>query len=104
MTTEAMQRLQLTNALYDVLDPETGLNLVDLGLIYEVSFSAASGKALVVMTFTTPACPAGDVMTQGVKRRLLQEPGVEDVDVDVTFSPAWTPERISAEGRAQLGL
>jgi metal-sulfur cluster biosynthetic enzyme len=102
--TEDMKRLQLTNALYDVLDPETGLNLVDLGLIYDVAFSAESGKALVTMTFTTPACPAGDVMTEGVQRRLLQEPGVEDVDVDVTFSPAWTPERITPEGRAQLGL
>ena len=102
--TEDMKRLQLTNALYDVLDPETGLNLVDLGLIYDVAFSAESGKALVTMTFTTPACPAGDVMMEGVQRRLLQEPGVEDVDVDVTFSPAWTPERISAEGRAQLGM
>ncbi len=102
--TESLQRLQLTNALYDVLDPETGLNLVDLGLIYEVSFAAESGKALVTMTFTTPACPAGDVMTEGVRRRLLQEPGVADVDVDVTFSPRWTPERISPDGRAQLGL
>ncbi len=102
--TEDMKRLQLTNALYDVLDPETGLNLVDLGLIYDVAFSAESGKALVTMTFTTPACPAGDVMMEGVQRRLLQEPGVEDVDVDVTFSPAWTPERITPEGRAQLGL
>ena len=102
--TEELKRLQLTNALYDVLDPETGLNLVDLGLIYGVSFSAESGKALVTMTFTTPACPAGDVMMEGVQRRLLQEPGVEEVDVDVTFSPAWTPERITPEGRSQLGL
>ena len=102
--TEALKRLQLTNALYDVLDPETGLNLVDLGLIYEVSYSAESCKARVLMTFTTPACPAGDVMSEGVERRLLQESGVEAVDVDITFSPAWTPERISAEGRAQLGL
>ena len=101
--TEAMKRLQLTNALYDVLDPETGLNLVDLGLIYDVAFSAESGKALVTMTFTTPACPAGEVMTDGVKRRLLQEPEVEGVDVEVTFTPPWTPERISDEGRAQLG-
>ena len=99
--TEAMQRLQLTNALYDVLDPETGVNLVDLGLIYDVSFSPEAGEAQVTMTFTTPACPAGDVMTEGVERRLLQVPGVEDVDVEVTFEPAWTPERITAETAAR---
>ena len=102
MSTE-MKRLRLANALYDVLDPETGLNLIDLGLIYEVAWLPEQRTARVTMTFTTPACPAGEVMTDGVKRRLLQEPEVEGVDVEVTFTPPWTPERISDEGRAQLG-
>lgn len=93
--------LRLREALYDVLDPETGVNLVDLGLIYDVAFE--NGEARVTMTLTTPACPAGGVMTEGVERRLLQFPEVSSVDVSVVFEPRWTPERITDEGRAQLG-
>lgn len=90
-------------ALRDVLDPETGLSLVDLGLIYEVTFAPEDGHLEVLMTFTTPACPAGELMSQGVQRRLGSLPGVTWVEVQVTFDPRWTPDRISAEGRAQLG-
>ncbi len=90
-------------ALHEVYDPETGLNLVDLGLIYGVDWQAESGEATVTMTFTTPACPAGDVMTEGVRRRMSMVPGVQDVLVDVTFDPPWTPDRITEEGKRQLG-
>jgi metal-sulfur cluster biosynthetic enzyme len=90
-------------ALRDVLDPETGLNLIDLGLIYDVRCDPEAGVVEVLMTLTTPACPAGDVMQDGVERRLALEPGVDRVDVRVTFDPPWTPDRISPEGRAQLG-
>ena len=91
------------DALRDVLDPETGLNLVDLGLIYDVTYDLDSKTVEVRMTLTTPACPAGGVMTDAVERRLLLLPAVEHVEVEVTFEPRWTPDRISQEGRAQLG-
>lgn len=102
MTPELVTQ-ELHAALHEVYDPETGLNLVDLGLIYEVGFEPSSGEAGVRMTFTTPACPAGDVMTDGVERRLSLVPGVKAVKVDVTFEPPWTPERITEDGRRQLG-
>ncbi len=89
-------------ALRTVLDPETGLNVVDLGLIYAV-LPREDGIVEVSMTFTTPACPAGEVMLEGIQRALRLLPGVSDVDVAVTFEPRWTPDRITPEGRAQLG-
>jgi metal-sulfur cluster biosynthetic enzyme len=102
MTREVM-RLQLKNALYEVMDPETGVNLVDLGLIYEVDYDPETKTAKVVMTLTTPACPAGEVIMDGVQRRLAREDGVDKVEVELTFEPAWTPERITEDGRAVLG-
>lgn len=90
-------------ALRNVYDPETGLTVVDLGLIYGVAVQPASGNVEVSMTFTTPACPAGGAMREGVDRALRALPGVTGVDVQVIFEPPWTPERISADGRAQLG-
>ncbi len=94
--TEVMQ------ALRNVYAPETCLSVVDLGLIYAVAVREP-GSVEVSMTFTTPACPAGGVMLDGVERAVRALPGVADVEVDVTFEPRWTPERISAEGREQLG-
>ncbi len=93
--------LELESALYEVLDPETGVNVVDLGLIY--GLSRDGGAVRVTMTLTTRACPAGAAMVEGVKRRLEQIDGVEAVDIEVTFDPTWTPDRITPEGREQLG-
>lgn len=93
----------LKDALYEVLDPETGLNLVDMGLIYDVRFDPETKVASVEMTLTTPACPAGGVMVDGVERRLLQVEGVDSVEVNVTFEPRWTPDAITEEGKRQLG-
>lgn len=93
----------LMTALHDVPDPETGLDVVDLGLIYETHFDAETGIAHVVATFTTPACPAGGVISDAIVRRLSMVPGVVDVDLEITFDPRWTPARISAAGRELLG-
>ena len=92
---------EVMSALHDVYDPETCLSVVDLGLIYGVQLR--DGSVRVSMSFTTPACPAGEAIRDGVDRALRSLPGVSDVDVQVTFDPLWTPERISAEGRAALG-
>jgi metal-sulfur cluster biosynthetic enzyme len=100
---ELTTREDLLEALHDVEDPETGLNIVDLGLIYDASFDPQNGRVRVLMTFTTPACPAGGIMSDGIERRLGLLPGVSGVDVLVTFHPPWTPERISPAGRVQLG-
>ncbi len=100
---ESLTEEAARDALREVLDPETGLNLVDLGLIYGVTYHADTHVLDVTMTLTTPACPAGDVMTSAVERRMGLLPGVQHVDVCVTFDPPWTPQRISPEGRTLLG-
>jgi metal-sulfur cluster biosynthetic enzyme len=94
---------ELVRAARDVVDPETGLNLIDMGLIFHLGYSAALRRAHVVMTFTTPSCPSGGVMVDGLERRLAEVDGVDKVDVDVTFERKWTPERITPEGREALG-
>ncbi len=94
---------EVISALRNVYDPETCLNIIDLGLVYGVSLQPDAGKVEVSMTFTTPACPAGGAIKDGVDRALRALPEVQDVDVQVTFEPRWTPERITPEGRAALG-
>lgn len=89
-------------ALHDVPDPETGLDIVDLGLVYDASFDPETATARVVATFTTPGCPAGEIIAEAIVRRLSRLPGVSDVDLEITFEPRWTPARISESGRARL--
>lgn len=94
---------EVHQALRGVLDPETGLSVVDLGLIYGAEVDPQTLRLRVSMTFTSPGCPAGGAMMEGVERALAAFPGVAGVDVEVTFEPPWTPERITQAGRAQLG-
>ena len=94
---------ELVRAAHDVIDPETGLNLIDMGLIFHLGYSAALRRAHVVMTFTTPGCPSGGVMVGGLERRLGTVEGVDVVKVDVTFEQRWSPDRITPEGREALG-
>ncbi len=90
-------------ALLEVMDPETGVNVVDLGLIYDARFSPEERLVEVTMTLTTPACPAGDAITGGVQRRLERVAGVTTVRVALTFEPRWTKDRITEAGRQALG-
>jgi metal-sulfur cluster biosynthetic enzyme len=94
---------ELLDALHEVDDPDTGVNLVDLGLIYGVDWAPGAGTASVRMTLTSPACPAGAIMVEGIERRLSRVEGVVDVRVEVTFDPPWTPDRVTEAGRAALG-
>lgn len=84
-----------------ILDPEFGLSIVDLGLIYRVE--CAEEKVHVVMTLTTPSCPAGSWIHEGVKRALQQTAPAGAVCVDLVFEPAWNPTMLAAAGRVQLG-
>lgn len=90
-------------ALHEVFDPETGINVWDLGLIYGVHFEPTSGVLGIRMTFTTRACPLREQMRVGVERRLIQLDEVAEVEVEETFEPPWSPECITPEGRAALG-
>ena len=73
-------------------DPEIPVNIVDLGLVYDVEVT--DDKVAVKMTLTAPGCPIHDVMPEWVRTAVMRVPGVERVDVTLTFEPAWTPERI----------
>ncbi|MEB3751461.1 metal-sulfur cluster assembly factor [Geobacillus sp. FSL W8-0032] len=87
--------------LKTVIDPELGINVVDLGLIYRLQIQ--DGQIDVLMTLTTPGCPLHDSIAGGVKRALEQIDGIHDVRVQLTWNPPWTPERMSEEALRQLG-
>jgi metal-sulfur cluster biosynthetic enzyme len=92
---------QARDALRQVLDPEAGLNIVDLGLIYGIE--APDDAVTVTMTFTSPGCPAGQMLADAARQVIEAIPGVRSVAVEITFEPAWTPDSISPDGRALLG-
>ena len=88
--------------LKQIFDPEIPVNIVDLGLIYEVEVQ--DSKCKVSMTLTSQACPAAKSLPDEVKRRAEGLDGIDQTDVEVTFEPPWSPQLISPEGRAILGI
>ena len=91
----------LLERLRSVVDPELGLNIVDLGLVYESDVHA--GVAHVLMTTTSPACPIGSYLEDQVRWALLEVPGVVDVEVELTHEPAWSPRLMTPAARIALG-
>ena len=91
---------RLWAALAEVQDPEMPVNLVDLGLIYNIE--ERDGVVDVDLTFTAMGCPASDFILEDVRERLLREDGVRDVRINVVWSPPWTSQRISDAGRDVL--
>ena len=89
-------------ALRRVIDPELGHNILDLGLIYDVVIDGDHVR--IVMTTTTPGCPATAYLRQGVERGVSAIPGIASLDVVMTYDPPWTPERIIPELRSSLGV
>jgi len=92
---------QVIEALYDVIDPELGINIVDLGLVYGVGVDDEN-NIIVTMTLTTPGCPLHDSITNGVKHRVSQIEKVQEVQVDLIWEPAWNPEKMSDNARQML--
>ena len=92
----------IRKALRAVKDPELGLNIIDLGLVYEVEVNEA-GQVHVRMTLTSPGCPAGGEIIQGVKDVAAEAEGVTGVDVELVWEPYWTPEKMDPRVRAFLG-
>ncbi|HWB49922.1 MAG TPA: iron-sulfur cluster assembly protein [Stellaceae bacterium] len=90
-------------ALKTVRDPEIPVDLVNLGLIYELMVKRG-GIVFVEMTLTTPSCPVAASMPDEVKKAIGEVPGVEDVRVKLVWSPPWTMDRMSEEARLELGL
>jgi metal-sulfur cluster biosynthetic enzyme len=100
----ALTEDQILAVLRRVIDPEVGLNIVDLGLIYSVHVNPG-GHVTVAMTLTTMACPLQATFRQAVEAALWQAlPDLTGVQVDLVWVPPWNPHMISAEGRMQLGM
>ena len=89
-------------ALQNVMDPEIGLNVVDLGLIYQLDFDEAEKKIFCEMTLTTQFCPMGESITNASKETLKTTFPEYETEVELTFDPPWSHEMISAEGREFL--
>lgn len=96
-----MTEAAVLDALRRVVDPELGINLVDLGLVYGVHVDGP--RARITMTMTSPACPLGRYLTDLVDSTVKGlVPGIEEVAVDLVWEPRWGPDRISDEARRQL--
>jgi len=105
----AVTEQDVMNALRSCYDPEIPVNIVDLGLIYKVSFTPGATAdekqdVAVEMTLTAPGCPEHVNISAQVKSRLEQLPGIGNATVNVVWNPPWTPERLSPDARKQLGI
>ena len=86
-----------------MIDPELGYNIVDLGFIYGVAVEEG-GVARITMTTTTRGCPATSYLVDGAQDSASGVPGIESVDINLTYEPPWTPEMISPEAKQHLGV
>ena len=102
MNAIVLNRDAVLATLRHVMDPEIDLNVVDLGLIYDITIEGA--KVSVTMTVTTPGCPMQDALQAGVTNALLGMESVEEAEVQMVSEPPWTPEHISPAGRAETGV
>lgn len=87
--------------LHEVIDPEVGVNIVDLGLVFDVE--VADAVASVRMTLTSPGCPLGGYMDNAIRQTLIKISGVEETSMDLVWEPAWGPELMSDVAKRQLG-
>ena len=103
MMTSLQEDLVMEN-LRTIVDPELGINIVELGLVYGVSIAQGPGVVRVSMTLTAPGCGMGPVLVSDVKYRVARVPNVREVDVDLVFDPPWSRERMSDEARLATGM
>ena len=99
---ETLNEPAVLAALRQVMDPEIGCNVVDLGLIYDVAITGPN--VTVQMTLTTPGCPMSESIAQGAQWALLGIPGVEDAAVELVWDPPWQPAMMTDVGRAAIGM
>lgn len=93
----------ILTALESVIDPELGIDIVNLGLIYEVDFEQ-NGNTVIKMTLTTMGCPLADILTDNIQSALAEIPEVTNVEVKLVWYPAWTTDKMSRYARIALGI
>jgi metal-sulfur cluster biosynthetic enzyme len=103
MQPEFLDQLQLLwEALREVEDPEIPISVVDMGLV--VALEQHAGTVALKLTFTAMGCPAIEMIMDDIRARLLQVPGVEQVQIEVVWDPPWTPARLTEEGRDTMRM
>jgi metal-sulfur cluster biosynthetic enzyme len=95
-------RTEVLEALRQVEDPELGMDVVDLGLVYDVEVEGSNVK--VIYSLTSMGCPAGPLIAGDMDRAAREVPGVEDVELELTFDPPWTPDKMSDDAKFILGF
>ncbi len=98
----SVNREQVMDMLHNCYDPEIPVNIVDLGLVYDVQ--VADDTVNVKMTLTSPGCPAHGMITESVKEKLEAVEGVRQVNIEIVWEPPWDPSRMSAAARQRLGI
>lgn len=90
--------------LKTVIDPELNINIVDLGLIYDVIIDQKKGNVTITMTLTTPGCPLSMVFDEWVPEAVKKIPGVKNVTINLVWEPPWNPDKMSDEMKESLGI
>jgi len=98
-----VKKEDIMEALKNVYDPEIGIDIVNLGLIYDLSVSD-DGNVFIKMTLTTPACPLAGTVEEAVRAVVSAIDGVQNVDVQVVWEPPWNPSMMSDEAKQLLGI
>jgi metal-sulfur cluster biosynthetic enzyme len=93
---------EVVEVLRGVEDPELGMDIVDLGLLYDVEVQDSNVK--VIHSLTSMGCPAGPMIQEGIHEAVAAIPGVENVEVELTWDPPWTPEKMSDDAKFILGF
>ena len=95
-------REDVIEALHGVEDPELGMDIVELGLLYDVELEGS--KAKITHSLTSMGCPAGPMIEEGIRDAAASVPGIEQVDIELVWDPPWTPERMSDDAKFILGF
>ncbi|TML77401.1 MAG: metal-sulfur cluster assembly factor [Actinobacteria bacterium] len=95
-------RDEVFEVLRQVEDPELGMDIVDLGLVYEVEMEDSTAK--VTYSLTSMGCPAGPLIAQDIDSAIRQVEGIENVELELTFDPPWTPDKMSDDAKFILGF
>ena len=95
---------RILESLEQVIDPELGIDIVNLGLVYEIRFNDENGETQIDMTLTTKGCPLADFLTDQIRDVMTDVPEVSKVDVRLVWYPAWTVDKMSRYARIALGI
>jgi len=95
---------EVVDVLRNIYDPEIPVNIFDLGLVYDLRINDTEGSVKVIMTLTTPTCPVAEELPGWIERAIKNIPGVNKVEIELTWEPFWKPEYMTEDARFTLGL